>query len=115
MRMTLLSWNVAGRVKRQPEQAELIAKLAPDLVCLQELTPSTTPAWTGALQTAGWKHVTVAAPPATTPRPDRRLSVLTAARVPLTELAAIENLPWPERVLATRIHDLELVNVHSPI
>jgi len=53
------------------------------------------------------------------PRPDadpsdRRLSVLTAARGPLEALTVAE-VPWPERVLATRIDRLELVNVHSPI
>ena len=57
MRMTLLSWNVAGRVRRQREQAELIAALAPDLVCLQEVRPTTAGAWTAALRSAGWEHV----------------------------------------------------------
>ena len=47
--MTLLSWHVAGREQRQPEQAELIAELAPDLVCLQEVRPTTANAWTAAL------------------------------------------------------------------
>jgi exodeoxyribonuclease III len=115
MRATLLSWNLAGRVKRQPEQAELITELAPDLVCLQEVRPTTARAWTDSLQSAGWPHIALArsdAPPNDT---DRRLSVLTAARHPLTELDIDGDVPWPERVLATETEGLYLVNLHSPI
>jgi exonuclease III len=35
---TLVSWNVAGRVRRQAEQAERVTALTPDIVCLQEVT-----------------------------------------------------------------------------
>jgi exonuclease III len=115
MPATLLSWNVAGRVRRQPEQAELITQLAPDLVCLQEVRPTTARAWTSALAHAGYEHVAIArsdAPPADA---DRRLSVLTAARNPLTEIDIDHDLPWPERVLATETDGLHLVNLHSPI
>jgi exonuclease III len=114
MQMVLLSWNVAGRVQRQPEQAALVDELAADLVCLQEIRPSTQRAWTAALQDAGYGHVLVARADAPASDADRRLSVLTAARAPLEELH-VPDLPWPERVLATRIQGLELVNVHSPI
>jgi exodeoxyribonuclease III len=113
--MTLLSWNVAGRVKRQPEQAALIAQLAPDLVCLQEIRPTAAPAWRTALTRAGWSHIAVARSNAPAGDADRRLSVLTAARAPLTELAIDHDLPWPERALATETSGLHLVNLHSPI
>jgi exonuclease III len=115
VRMTLLSWNVAGRVKRQPEQAELIAELAPDLVCLQEVRPTTAHAWTTALRRAGWAHIALARSDAPAGDTDRRLSVLTAAKTPLTELHIDGDLPWPERVLATETEGLHLVNLHSPI
>jgi exodeoxyribonuclease III len=113
--MTLLSWNVAGRLKRQVEQAELIAELAPDLVCLQEIRPTSAPAWTASLQHAGWDHIALARSNAPAADPDRRLSVLTAARQPLTEIDIDGDLPWPERVLATETAGLQLVNFHSPI
>jgi exodeoxyribonuclease III len=115
VRMTLLSWNVAGRVRRQPEQAELIAELAPDLVCLQEVRPTSANAWTAALQAAGWPHIALARSGAPAGDTDRRLSVLTAARHPLTEIDIDGDLPWPERVLATETQGLHLVNLHSPI
>ncbi len=115
MRITLLSWNVAGRVRRQPEQAELVAELAPDLVCLQEIRPTTAHAWAASLHAAGWPHVAVARSGAPAGDADRRLSVLTAARRPLTEIDIDQDLPWPERVLATETGGLYLVNLHSPI
>ncbi len=117
MRMTLLSWNVAGRVKRQPEQAELIARLAPDLICLQEVRPTTAQAWTDALLTAGWPHIALAdvGPGATPGDADRRLSVLSAARSRLSRIEIAGDLPWPERALATETSGLHLVNLHSPI
>ncbi|MGN6872829.1 MAG: endonuclease/exonuclease/phosphatase family protein [Solirubrobacteraceae bacterium] len=115
MPITLLSWNVAGRVKRQPEQAELIAELEPDLVCLQEVRPTTAHAWTAALRDAGWEHIALARSDAPASDTDRRLSVLTAARAPLTTLDIDGDVPWPERVLATETEGLHLVNLHSPI
>ena len=113
--MTLLSWNVAGRARRQPEQAKLIAELAPDLVCLQEVRATTAQAWTAALQRAGWPHIALARSDAPAGDADRRLSVLTAARSPLSQVDIDGDLPWPERALATEIDGLHLVNLHSPI
>jgi exodeoxyribonuclease-3 len=115
MRMTLLSWNVAGRVRRQPDQSELIAELAPDLVCLQEVRPTSARAWTAALRNAGWPHIVLAGSGAPAGAADRRLSVLTASRHRLTEIDVDQDLPWPERVLATETDGLHLVNLHSPI
>ena len=111
---TLVSWNVAGRIRRQATQAERIAALSPDIVCLQEVTTRSAPAWTEALRAAGLAHVSVAAPPVTgTPRP-RPLSALLASRWE-QDAVAVEAVPWPERVLAARVAGLEVVNVHSPI
>ncbi|MEA2400083.1 MAG: exodeoxyribonuclease [Thermoleophilaceae bacterium] len=111
--VVVLSWNVAGRVARATEQSELVADLGADVVCLQELTPTTVTAWTERLRSAGY-HVEVAEMPAAR-ESSRPLGVLIAAR---TELDAVPGpeVPWPERVLAARLADgLEVVNVHSPI
>jgi exonuclease III len=115
----LVSWNVAGRVRRVPEQAARIAALRPDAVCLQEVTARARPLWEHAFRSLGldWiAHPPTPAPAAAGAEPrKRRLSVLTATREP-TEIAALDGLPWPERALAVRFADgLELVNVHSPI
>jgi endonuclease/exonuclease/phosphatase family metal-dependent hydrolase len=36
--MKLLSWNLAGRLRRIPPQVEMLASRTPDLVALQEVT-----------------------------------------------------------------------------
>ena len=113
--VTLLSWNVAGRARGQPAQAERIAALSPDLVCLQEVTGRTAPDWAESLRAAGLQDVRVADPAAASAaRRDRPLLALVASRV-AQEPVDVDGLPWPERVLASRVDGLEVVNVNSPI
>lgn len=111
--MVLVSWNVAGRVKRFAEQAQRVLEESPDVVCLQEVTKTSGPLWQAALQGGGLEHVLLADIAA---RPDARrpLGVLTAAREPLTEIP-VPALPWPERVLSVALGPTEVVNVHSPV
>lgn len=110
-----MSWNVAGRVRRQPEQAACVAGAEADVVCLQEVRASTLAPWAASLAEAGYGHVAHASlePTASGRRP---LAVLTAARAPISALE-VPAVPWPERVLAVRLTApaLELVNLHSPI
>lgn len=129
--LTLLSWNVAGRVRRLPEQAERVVATGADVVCLQEVSRTTAPLWASALSDMGLAHVAVAPTDAAAADQRRRpLAVLTATRHP-HEVVDVTGLPWPERVLSVRVqdprqdqdphddhdpaHDYELVNVHSPI
>jgi exonuclease III len=112
---TLVCWNLAGRVRRLDEQAERVAACHPDLVCLQEVTARTVAPWTAHLRTCGLPHVAVGeAAPAIAARRDRPLLTLTASRGALT-VEPVPEVPWPERVLATRVDGLLVVNVHSPI
>lgn len=112
-RARLLSWNVAGRVRRMDDQGHLVAGLSCDLVCLQEIRPTTAARWTELLTEAGLAHSCVASP-ADTAGTRRPLSVLIASRWAMTE-NAIDGLPWSERGLAVRTQGLEVVGVHSPI
>ena len=113
MRLTLLTWNVAGRVARAPEQAEVVTGAGADVVCLQELTPATVGLWAESFRGAGY-HVVVAELPAVRDS-SRPLGVLIAARSELRTVP-VPDVPWPERVLAARLEDgVEVVNVHSPI
>jgi endonuclease/exonuclease/phosphatase family metal-dependent hydrolase len=107
---------VAGRVTRLDEQAERVAALQPDVVCLQEATPRTVPRWSEHLARAGLEHVRAGDPAAARSQGrSRPLLVLTAACVPLSG-EDVPGAPWPERVLATRTAGGALVvNVHSPI
>jgi exonuclease III len=108
----LVSWNVAGRKSRMGEQADRVLGLEPDVVCLQEVTPATRGVWEELLGAAGLE--TEIAPLPLVREGSRPLAVLTAARGPLSVMP-VDDVPWPERVLAVRIDGLEVVNVHSPI
>lgn len=111
---SLVSWNVAGRVGRLEEQQARLVGLAPDLICLQEVTLKTLPYWKRGLAEAGWPHSAVAdgAAAARAGR-QRPLLTFTASRTPL-EVVEIPELPWPERALATRMAGLTVFNLHSP-
>lgn len=113
--MRLVTWNVAGRVGRQPEQAAVLAAIGADVVALQEVTRRTLPLWRTALSEMGLAacETTLDGLPAALGR--RPLGVLTAARRPLERLPAPPDLPWPERALCCAAGDVEVVNVHSPI
>jgi exonuclease III len=109
----LLSWNLAGRVKRLPEQAERLLETGADVLCLQEITRSTLPRWRALLHDAGYVGIEHGELP--TSGRNRPLAVLTASRVPL-HAVLVDGVPWPERVLAVHLSDgTEIVNVHSPI
>jgi exodeoxyribonuclease III len=111
----LVTWNVAGRVSRQPEQAEVVAAIAPDVVALQEVTARTAPLWGAALGEMGMVGCETTLDDALPTPARRRLAVLTAAREPLGRLAP-PDVPWPERLLCCRVGEgLEIVNLHSPI
>jgi exonuclease III len=108
--VVILSWNVAGRVARLPDQVERVRALDADVVCLQEVTRTTAPVWERELRDHGYRGLELAAL-----GPGRSLPVLTAARDPL-ESVPVASVPLPERVLAVRLSDgTEIVNVHSPI
>ena len=112
--MRLVTWNVAGKVGRQPNQAQALLGVEPDVVALQEVTIRTEPMWREALLAGGYtfiEHALDGLPPKPT---KRRLAVLTAARSPLTRLPA-PAVPWPERVLCCTVAGVEIINLHSPI
>jgi exodeoxyribonuclease III len=118
--LRVLSWNVAGRVARLADQTAAVADVGADVVCLQEVTPTTAPAWRTALRGCGLTHVRSSLDdwiPGEPPPEGRRLVVLTAARWPLTEVKAAHP-PWAERLLSVRVETeppFELHNLHSPI
>jgi exonuclease III len=118
--LRLISWNVAGRVARQPEQLEALLARRWDVVCLQEITPTTLKAWRSGLQEGGLTQVRTSIDewiPGEQPPDDRRLGVLTASRAPF-EVFGSAHPPWPERFLSARLGSadaLELHNLHSPI
>jgi exonuclease III len=111
----VITWNVAGRVSRQPEQAQAIAAVGADVVALQEVTSRTLPLWRVALAESGFTACETALDGLPEMRRGRLLGVLTASRHPLVRLPAPADVPWPERVLCCVADDVEVVNLHSPI
>ena len=112
----VLSWNVAGRVAAQEKQIGFLAKRHFDVLCLQEVTPSTRRRWEEALTGHGL-HVAVSEFP-DPPRGPRRFGVLIASCEPLEALSPID-VPWPERHLAARTRvdgrRVEVHTLHAPL
>jgi hypothetical protein len=83
----VVTWNVAGRVRRQPEQAAAIAGVGADVVALQEVTARTAPLWRVSLADAGlWTCEDSLG--GSEIGGGRRLDVLVAAREPLVRLVS---------------------------
>jgi exonuclease III len=110
----VLTWNVAGRVKGVAAQIDAVLAAGPwDLVCIQEVTPTTVEAWTAALGDHGLR---VAASPWTVePVGSRRLAVLIASRSPVDAVVPVPELPWPERHLGVRTRGIEVHTLHAPL
>jgi exonuclease III len=119
----LVCWNVNKRVRDGlKRQVEALRARAPDVVCLQEITPSTSDPWLAGLAEIGLPHGASTldlVPAARAARRPSRSGVLTASRWPVTVLPLWdEGAPFPERqlsmVLATPGGDLEIHNLHIP-
>ena len=110
-----MTWNVAGRVRAHPEQAEAIAAVAADVVALQEVTVRTEPLWRDALAAAGFSACESAVSSLPPGKSRRRLAVLDRRARPLERLPSPAGVPWPERVLCCRAGEVEITNLHSPI
>ena len=108
----VLTWNVAGRVRGQEAQLSVLAEAPFDVLCLQEVTPTTRARWEASLGELGL-HVAVSEWSAA-PRGSRRFAVLVAAREPLSACPPLD-LPWPERHLAVRVGGLEVHTLHAPL
>jgi len=118
---TVVSWNVAGRVRSVGEQAAAVGEVGADVVALQEVRATAFAAWRDALHDLGYRHVAATlSDAALRAAPERRLGVLVAARTPIEALPPLGTLPWPERHLAVRVAlagaaPVELHVLHAPI
>ena len=114
----LITWNVARRASRLPEQATAVAGRKPDVVALQEVTRRTTSLWCRAFELMGLTHVRVSpSGDDVTSRP-RRTLVIVGSRFVLQDAEEPLAVPWPEcavSVLAqTSSGPLEVHCVHVP-
>ena len=117
--LTVLTWNVAGRLSRLDEQVDRVLAHGADVVCLQEVIPNALPRWTQRLEAAGYAVAASAVAP-DAPRVNR-LGVLVAGRHPITYAGTAATVPWPERLLAADIQPpgwpqpLRVITLHAPL
>ena len=113
----VLTWNVAGRVKEVARQIDVVVADPWDVVCLQEITPTTRDRWAAALEERDM-HVAVSAWPVE-PVGSRRLAVLIASREPIAAELPVPGIPWPERHLGVRTAidgvEAEVHTLHAPL
>lgn len=101
--MKLLSWNTAKRLKKVPQQYDLIKQINPDVIALQEIIPSTELEFKKLLKNK-YPHIGSSfelATDLTILKNKRMFGQLIASKYPFTPLDP-ENfkIPWPERVLS---------------
>jgi exonuclease III len=113
----VLTWNVAGRVRTAAAQLALVSDDAADVVCLQEITPTSRDTWVEGLEAAGYQ--VVVSPYVADPQGSRRLTTLIAGRAPVEPAPDVPGLPWPERHLAVRTavdgNPTEVHTLHAPL
>jgi hypothetical protein len=120
--MNIISWNLAGRLRRIPQQAERLASRTPDLVALQEVTQPGLLLLRTRLAEGGLIHQAnsfeLAPCPAILTGP-RRYRLLIAGRFPMRpwEPGCFDG-PWPEHILSVDIitpcSPLEMHTAHIP-
>jgi hypothetical protein len=120
--MKLLSWNLAGCLRRIPHQVEMLASRIPDTVALQEVRRPGLALLRRLIADCGPIHQAdsfeLAPCPALLTGP-RRYGLLTANGFPLYVWEPSRfNVPWPERILsvdiATSCGLLEMHTTHIP-
>jgi exonuclease III len=107
--MKIISWNVAGRVRKQQLQLDALISREPDVVGLQEVTIKTLPLWMEGFKKEGYANVISSFDlqgagnnELTGPR---RYGILVASRWPLDPVDQRSlKIPWQERLLSILIH-----------
>ncbi len=119
--LRLISWNVAGRVKKLTAQVESLADHEPHVIALQEVTATTIPVWRRALEGYGYGVITSfdLADDHEVLRGGRKYGVLMASHWPMKALPPTDfDIPWPERVLSAVVNspwgEIECHNAHLP-
>jgi exonuclease III len=118
----VISWNLAGRVRRIPQQIEMLASREPDLVALQEVRRPGLSRLRTLLADGGMIHQAdsfeLAPCPALLTGP-RRYGLLIASRFSIRPWEPGRfHVPWPERILSVNIETpcrpLEMHTTHIP-
>jgi exonuclease III len=116
--MRFMSWNVGRRVGRLPDQIEALKKLQPDVVALQEVTPSTASLFFKVLPTIGLYNIADSfslAQDKEILKGPRHYGELIASCWPLSSILPTRfRIPWPERILSVEINSpVGLIECHT--
>lgn len=116
--MRLISWNVNARRTFVERQVAALAEFRPDIIALQEVTPTSLLPLQIALRKAGWLHLVDSfslAPVEFMPFGARRYGLFLASRYALVPQSPnLFRLPWPERVLSATVQTPSgFVNIHN--
>lgn len=116
MKFKIISWNVAGRKRKQNNQFEFLKEEAPDIAALQEVTASTRDLWREALSAIGYCYILDTAPDELSG--PRRYGQMLASKTRLSASEIDLLLPWQERVTAASIDvcgvKVNFVTTHIP-
>ena len=120
--LSLISWNLAHRRSKLAAQVALIAQLAPDIACFQEVIQSTRGELSNSLRVAGLCHAADSfelAPDRSVLRGKRQFGEMIISRRPLQTLPPSRfRVPWPERVLSAIVTSpngpIEVHTAHIP-
>ncbi len=112
----LITWNVARRSSRLPEQATALAERDADVVALQEVTRKTLPVWRRAFELMGLPEVRASA--LAGEASGQGMLVMIASRIALDDVDQPLPVPWQESALSVLAHassgPLEVHCVHVP-
>ncbi|MFW6116734.1 MAG: endonuclease/exonuclease/phosphatase family protein [bacterium] len=100
--LRLISWNIGGRVKKNPDQVEALRERQPDVIALQEVRLNALNNFKKLLPDLGLRHTVESVNLAV--EHDRVYGELIASRWPVKCIPTTdEQTPYPERVLSARI------------
>ena len=98
----LVSWNISGRVKKNPDQVEALRERQPDVIALQEVRLNALNNFKKLLPSLGLRNIVQSVQLAADH--DRVYGELIASRWPVQLIPTTDDqTPYPERVLSARI------------
>lgn len=117
--MKLISWNVGARAGRAAEQAEAMLGRHPDVVALQEATPTSFPILKKRLYAGGLSHFLSAVPANRPSNRSRATGVMIASRFNVfVDPDGLSLVSWPEKAITAMIDSplgpTQLTVVHVP-
>ncbi len=114
--MKIISWNTAGRKKRQQEQVDYWMPVNADIICLQEVIQSTLPVFRGALEERGYTVSDSSFSDRSLHTGARKYCVLIATK--WSHRVIPSSIPWSEKFLAVetayKSKKMEIMTTHIP-